>query len=186
MTSDERKAERARRKKGKLKVKAIRYFWGDQIIRFEKRCFGWHYTGHTCDVETSYEAYDAGNSINIKQKRKFITYDYFERPKVWKKNALFMTTEILSNFVSLVRRFTLPLSVLLLIIAAIVGFIGESWTFMIVVLAVYAGIIALSFLLAGLGKLWMDVFKLKEKTDEILTSNGFAEWDANEEGEFRD
>lgn len=190
MTNEERRqdarAEKQRQKNGKLKTKAIRYFWGDQIIRFEKKCFGWHYTGHTTDVEVSYDAYDAGDSVKVKQNKKFITYDYFERPRVWKKNALFMLTEMLSNFVSSVRRFTLPLSIILLIIGVIVGFIGESWTFTVVVLCVYAGIIALSFVLAGLGALWMKVFKLKKETDKVLTENGYAIWDDNEEGEFHD
>lgn len=190
MTNEERrqsaKAEKQRQKKGKLKTKAIRYCWGDQIIRFEKKCFGWHYTGHTVDEDVSYEAYESGNSVKVRENRKVIKYDYFNRPKVWKKNFLAVLTETLSNLVSFIRRLILPFSVILAIIAVIIGFMSESWTFGIVVLCVYAGIIALSLALAGLGALWTKVFKLKEKTDEILTQNGYAIWDENKEGEFYD
>lgn len=176
---EEIKKEKARKKKGDLKVKAIRYVLGCQIIKFEKRMFGWHYTGHTVDDDVSYEITDSGK---IKANHKIIKYAYFNRPKVWKKNFLFSFTEFLSNFVSFFRKVYLNL-IVVMIILMVIGFMQEEKTMGIVVLCIGLGLIALSFLLAGLGGLWKKVFKLEEKTDEILTANGYDVWSANEDGE---
>ncbi len=50
-------------------------------------------------------------------------------------------------------------------------------------LITYGVVFVGSFLFAGLGLLWKKLFKLEEKTDEILTENGYDVWSANEDGE---
>lgn len=179
---EEVKKEKQRKKKGDLNVKAIKYAFGCQIIKFEKRMFGWHYQGHTVDDDVTYSVTDNGK---IKKNHKIIKYAYFNRPKVWKTNFLFTLTETLSKIVSFFRRLYLNL-IVVMIVLMIIGFMGDDKTLGIVVLCIGLGLIALSFLLAGLGTLWKKVFKLEEKTDEIFTANGFDVWSSNEEGENLD
>jgi len=188
MTNEERreqvKAEKARQKKGDLKTKAIRYTWGCPIIKFEKRCFGWHYVGHTVDEEVSYSAdtnYDTGHT-RINKHVKIIKYAYFNRPKVWQGGFLFGLVEFLANLVSFFRRIALSLIIIVAIITGIVAASGEE-AIIGVVIGIYAGLIVGSFLLAGLGALLKKTMKIEEKTDEILTENGFDVWSANEDGE---
>ena len=178
------RVEQERQKKGDLRRSSVRFFFGDFIILFEKKCFGWHYIGHTCDVETSYNAYNTGLRVKIKENKKFIKFDYFTRPKVWKKNFLFMLTECLSVIVSFIRRYAIAIAPVLFLILIILSLVAKDWILILYIAILYAIIIALSYGLAGLGLLWRKVFKLKEQTDEILVANGFATWDQNQEGEF--
>ncbi len=167
------KEEKARKKKGDLKVKAIKYALGCQIIKFEKRCFGWHYVGHTVDDDVSYEVTDSGK---VKKNHKIIKYAYFNRPRVWKNNFLFGLTETLSNIFSFCRRLMINLIIVGIALAVIPSTrIGTLITYGVV----FVG----SFLFAGLGLLWKKLFKLEEKTDEILTESGYDVWSANEDGE---
>lgn len=186
MANEERrqeiKAEKARQKKGNLKVKAIKYTYGCPIIKFEKRCFGWHYIGHTVDEDVSYDVVSTNYGAKVRKNTKIIKYAYFNRPKVWKKNFLFGLTEFIANFLSFFRRILIGLLPIQVIIALILAFTG-SVTGAVVIGLVNVALIAAGFAFAGLGLLWKKVFKLEEKTDEVLTANGFDVWSANEDGE---
>ncbi len=176
------KAEKSRKKKGDLKIKAIKYAFGCQIIKFEKRCFGWHYVGHTVDDDVSYQVTDSGK---VKKNHKIIKYAYFARPKVWKNNFLFGLTETLSKILSFVRRVLLNM-IVIGVILFIVGIATQNKGLALGVGLAYGISIAGSFAFAGLGLLWKKVFKLEEKTDEILDANGFDVWASHEEGEHLD
>lgn len=190
MTNEERrqqlKAERARQKKGDLKTKAIKYTWGCPIIKFEKRCFGWHYVGHTVDEDVSYSADttygDGYATTRINKHVKIIKYAYFQRPKVWQGGFLFGLVEFLANIVSFFRRIALSLIILVAIIAGICMASGSESVAGIII-GVYAGLIVASFLLAGLGALLKKTMKIEEKTDEVLSENGFDVWSSHEDGE---
>lgn len=172
------KEEKKRQKKGTIKIKGIRYVYGCQILKFEKHCFGYHYEGNEVEDDVSYQVTDSGH---IKKNHNITKWAYFSRPKVWKKNFLFGLTELLSKFVSWVGRVIIgffPFA----IIAGVICIIADASKAAIIIGAIYAGVIALRFALAGLGFLWKKVFKLEEKTDKILLENGYAIWDENEEG----
>ncbi len=179
---EELREEKKRKKKGDLKVKAIKYVFGNQIIKFEKRMFGWHYVGHTVDDDVSYEVTDKGK---IRKKHNIIKYSYFNRPKVWKGNFLFNFTEIISNLISFFRRVLINAVIFVAIILYIINMDNPSM-FAILFCSIYGGLILGSFAFAGLGYLWKKVFKLEEQTDEVLTANGFDVWSANEDGELID
>lgn len=176
---EELKAEKSRKKKGECKVKAIRYVFGCQIIKFEKRCFGWHYRGHTVDDDVSYEVTDSGK---VKKNHKITKYAYFVRPKVWENNFLFGLTETISKIFSFVRRVLIN-AIVIGIILFIVGIMTENSGLALGVGLAYGISIAGSFIFAGLGALWKKVFKLEEKTDEILVANGFDVWASVDDGE---
>lgn len=176
---EELKAEKSRKKKGDLKIKAIRYAFGCQIIKFEKRCFGWHYVGHTVDDDVSYQVTDDGK---VKKNHKIIKYAYFARPKVWKTNFLFGLTETISKILSFIRRILINAIIIGLALFIIGLCIGNTGLALGVGLAYGISIFG-SLGFAGLGVLWKKVFKLEEKTDEILDANGFDVWAANEDGE---
>ncbi|MCQ2800122.1 MAG: hypothetical protein MJ228_05160 [Bacilli bacterium] len=193
MTNEERrqqvKAEKARRKKGDLKTKAVRYAAGCQIIKLEKKAFGWHYIGHTVDEDVSYSADttygDGYATTKIHKHVKIIKYAYFNRPKVWQGGFVLGLVETISNIVSFFRRLALNLIIVPIIITVVMmmgggdsgAVLGLMWG------GIYGGLIGLSLLLAALGFALKKAFKAEEKTDEILTQNGFDVWSANEEGE---
>lgn len=79
------KAKKERQKIGVLKQKCVKYFWGSQIIRFEKKCFGWHYVGRDVDVNTEYTVdYDAGK---VKKNTKIIKYAFLQDQKYGKRTS---------------------------------------------------------------------------------------------------
>ncbi len=189
MTNEERrqevKNEKARQKKGDLKVKAVKYSYGCPIIKFEKRCFGWHYVGHTVDEDVSYDVVKTSTCEKLKKNTKIIKYAYFNRPKVWKKNFLFGLTEFIANFLGFFRRILIGLAPIQIIIGIIL-IAADAAEGALILGIVNAALIAAAFVFGGLGFLWKKVFKLEEKTDEVLTANGFDVWSANEEGETID
>ncbi len=164
-------------KKGKLKVKSRRYTFGSQILKFEKKCFDWVSAGSVVtDVDDGYEVTDT----KIRHNHHIVKRIYFRRPYEYSKNFLFSLTEFLSNIVSFFRVLALNL-LILAVIGAIVLMVVASDQINIgmiigIFAGVYGGLIALSFIFAGLGYLWRKVFQLREKTDKKLVENGYVAW----------
>lgn len=177
------RAEKQRQAMGKLKCKGINYSWGCQLIKFEKKCFGWHYTGNQITDE-EYSTLDRDSNGNYKEnKHHNITKTaYFERPVVWPMDGLFVLTELLSNILSFFRRILISLSPLvaigLIIISSMDDVPGELLEY---VLIAYVVAIFGSIALALFGAFLKKTRKLEEKCDKILDENGFAIWSENEE-----
>lgn len=168
------------KKAGKLKVKGRKYAYGSQIIRFEKHCFDWVCAGEViADVDDGYQITDT----SIKHKHHIVKTIYFRRPCDYKKNFLFKLTELLSNIISFFRVLALNLIIPAIIGGVILMVLNEDMisTVIGIFAGVYGGLIAASFLIAGLGLLWRKVFKLTEKTDEIQVANGYMPWSEYED-----
>lgn len=171
------------KKVGKLKVKCRKYSFGCQIIRFEKKCFDWVCAGSTVtDVDDGYEITDT----SIRHKHHIVKRIYFKRPYDYQKNFLFKLTEFLSNIISRLRVLALNLlipAVIVGIILAVLNIDNSAFVGKLIgiYIGVYGGLIAASFIFAGLGVLWRKVFKLTEKTDEIQEVNGFMKWSSYED-----
>ncbi len=174
-------------RKGRLKVKGRRYTFGCPIIKFEKKCFDWLCAGSV--VTTVDDGYEV-TETKIRHKRHIVKRIYFKRPYDYAKNFLFGFTEFLSNIVSFFRVLMINM-IIPVAIGAIILMVLVPKSIILVLgafVGVYGGLIALSFLLAGLGYLWRKVFKLREKTDEIQLAGGYAPWSNYEDdksAEFR-
>ncbi len=177
---DQQKKFRIEAKKaGILSIKYIKYTYAKFIIRFEKYCFDWHYLG--IDRDDYYEGASISDSGRITHKHKIIKYARFERPKNYQKNFLFSFTELLSNIVSFFRRLSISLIWLPIVGLILSCFLESSNNLLIDLVTAYfgimAGLIVASIVLALLGKLWIKVFKLQEKTNEMLERHGYVAWD---------
>lgn len=178
----------AKKKAGKLKVKKKKYTYGCQIIKFEKKCFDWVCAGkQVTEVSDGYDV--SGNTV--RRKRHYIKTIYFRRPCDYAKNFLFRLTEFLSNIISFLRVTVLNLLVPAVIVGIVLCLANSDDTSVVGTIigsyiGVYGGLIAASFLFAGLGALWRKVFKLTEKTDEIQEANGYLKWSEYEDDESTD
>ena len=152
----------------------VKYSFSSFIIKFERKCFDWHYVGR--NVDDTVESATVTESGKVKLNHKIVKYARFERPKVYQKNFLFSLTELISKFISFFRRLAISFSPIVIIACIVLAFMGST-SVILPVCIVYAVLIAASILFALLGKLWIKVFKLNEKTNEILEKNGYVAWD---------
>ena len=165
-------------KKFKIKQIGKKYAYGAPIIKFEKKCFDWHCIGREKEtVDDGYEVTETSTHYKVRHKSHIVKTIWFERPACYKKNFLFVLTEILSNIVSFFRVLALNLIVPAIIVCIIIMAGGDEGSKAVTAIAlVYAGLIGLSLILGGLGYLWKKVFKLTEKNDQYLAENGYEEW----------
>ena len=188
---DARRAEQRRRRRGDLANKVVRYTYAPLILKFEKRCFGWHYEGHTITeyddgYTASYNEYS--NTVNVTHNTHIVKRAYFTRPKVFPKHPLFLFTEIIESIFGVFRRIAITAMPAVIIIMIILGFVMSNdqssfQAILIPIIVVYAILIGGSLLLAGLGKLWRVLFHLDERCDQILEENGFVAWSDTFEGD---
>lgn len=158
------------------------YSLGPQILKLEKKCFGWHCEGREKEVvDDGYTATDHGSYVSVKHNTKLIKYIYFSRPCDYKKNILFSLLEFISNILSRIRVWAINLIVIAIIVAAIFYSTSPQVTQGIAI--IYAALILGSIVVALLGLLVRKVFKLDEKTDQYYAENGYKKWSDYEENE---
>jgi len=173
-------------KKFTIRTKGKNYTWGPQIIKLEKKCFGWHCEGREQkEVDDGYEATDHGSYISVKHKTKLIKTIYFSRPTDYKKNFLFSLLELISNIISFFRVWALNI-ILIPIIICVIAALGEANSadgFIKIIAIIYGSLILGSIVVALLGLLVRRVFKLDQKTDDYYQANGYQKWTEYEEAE---
>ncbi len=163
------------------------------LLDFERRCFGWIYTGDR--IETTYNIEKAKTS-----NQKF--HCYF-RVSPYTNNLLFKLTELISLIIYFIRaivRYLLIPVIALGLIAALTGAIGiyddpdivsTGLSLAGVTLLVYVlGLVVPTLIVSGLGALWRNIFKIDDVLREKLEENGydpeFEEWGANYEKDVED
>lgn len=143
-TTNSKKVQKRTKKAIKNKVKCVKYFLLLDFVVFERRCFGWHLIDHSKEIKDVQLRID--DDGYIQSSATVIKKAYFARPNVWQKNFLFSLTEVLAQI--FIKCLDTPVALIYMpCVPLLAGF---------------------SLLFSLLGILWKRLFKLEEKTNEIL------------------
>ncbi len=148
--------------------------WGGQLIKFEKKCFGWRFLGY----EKQSEITGVDDHGNI--KRSIFKNLYFKRVSPYTNNFLFKLTELLDKIISFVRRILVnlfPLAFIACLAVTLLGGGGDAdkiapkmW---MLLAGVYGGLIAATLLFGLLGFIWKKIFKIEENLETAMTEAGY-------------
>lgn len=148
--------------------------WGGQLVKFEKKCFGWRFLGYERQNEIT--GVDERGNVKIKIFKNL----YFSRVSPYTSNILFNLTELLEKIVSFIRRILVNLFPFAFIACLFVTLLGgdggadkiapKMW---MLLAGVYGGLIAATMLFSLLGVLWKKIFKIEENLETAMTEAGY-------------
>lgn len=144
---------------------------GCTLLKYEKSCFGWTQTTEGTKTQSQHRLDD---KFHI--KNRFLRMIVFARVKDLCRNPIFLLTEALSNFVSLIRRCIfdlIPIAAIAGALCLLFGMPSVAWA----IVLVYAAVAAISIGLCLLGKLELAVFRIDPKKrawNERLFSKGLT------------
>lgn len=147
--------------------------WGGQLIKFEKKSFGWDFQGSFTAKE-----FDGVDDKNLKPKFKVFKKLFFIRHKPYTNNFLFKLTEFIEGIIAFFRKIYINLFPLILVASIAItclmgdseGLAGKLWDS---VLGILFGLIAATFIFSLLGRLWIKVFKIEENLETSMTEAGY-------------
>ncbi len=160
-------------------------FLGSLFLKLEMKSMGWKsygtddedvYDGAETTISGSGDYYTA----NTRQKWRHVKRLEFRRPIAYQKNILFSLVEALIRINQGIRAWCWNLLLAVIILGGIATAAGNPIVFMI-----YGGVVmgswACTVVLSILARILRTVFRLDEKTDEVLESYGMLAWSEYEE-----
>ena len=161
--------EKAMRNPNSLVYKTRRYGLFRFLLDLEYKAFGYRRAGGTTEtVDDGYEVTSTDTHVNVNHKTHIVRYAHYMRHYKYPTNFLFSLIAFIDRVLSSIRVILSSL----IIIAALVCFIGEVPA----ILYIYAAVYGLNILTMLLGFIIRKAFRLDEKMDELCDKNNWKRY----------